>query len=51
MRKAIKVMLQENVRQQCGRHHWESFVKWLNGEDVPLKWQVKELIEKEVPAG
>tara|TARA_B100001094_G_scaffold231018_1_gene225757 strand:+ start:331 stop:483 length:153 start_codon:yes stop_codon:yes gene_type:complete len=48
MRKAIKIMLEENVRQQCGRHHWEWFVKWLNGEDdVPVKWQVKELIAKE----
>jgi len=48
MRKAIKIMLEEDVRQQCGRHHWEWFVKWLNGEDdVPVKWQVKELIAKE----
>ena len=36
MRKAIKIMLNENVNNQRGRHHWEWFVKWLDGDDSAI---------------
>ena len=34
MRKAIKAMLKKNECRQKSRHEWESFVKWLDGQEV-----------------
>jgi len=42
MRKAIKAMLEVNEKKQQGRHSWEWFVQWLDGQDAPVPSEVKE---------
>jgi hypothetical protein len=47
MRKAIKAMLKKNERKQHGRHHWEWFVRWLDGQEVRfIDPVVKEVMEE-----
>lgn len=48
IRKAVKLMLEENTRKQQPRHEWEWFVKWLNGEDTPVPPAVRALVEEPV---